>query len=141
MKLVIGEDTTVFLINSYIKEIDYKNEKELKKLIKKLNEKYNTRLHGFINATIYKDKMHGVIIELKKEKDYFDYFNKDLSISIKVIEKSFWYKTEDYTLKSKAKKTRKKDSDLYIKPKNIPDIELAQIIENSEVIYKENWRW
>lgn len=140
MKLIIGEDTTVFLIKSYIKEIDYKKEKNIRKLIKKLNKKYQTNLYGFIDVTVYIDNTYGVIINMKKTKNYFDYFNKDIDIAINIIEKDFWYKTEDETLKNKAKKIYKKDNEFYLKPKSISNIELAKIIEQSEIIYDENWR-
>lgn len=140
MKLIIDEDTTVFLINSYIKDTDYTKEKNLKKLIKKLNKKYKTNLYGFIDATIYIDKTYGVIINMKKTKNYFDYFNKDIDISINVIEKNFWYKVENPTIKN-IKKICKKDGFLYIKPKDTSSIELAKLIEQSEIIYNESWRW
>ena len=139
MKLIIDEDTTVFLINSYIKDTDYTKEKNLKKLIKKLNKKYKTNLYGFIDTTIYIDKTYGVIINMKKTKNYFDYFNKDIDISINVIEKNFWYKVENPTIKN-IKKICKKDGFLYIKPKDTSSIELAKLIEQSEIIYNESWR-
>lgn len=141
MKLIIGEDITVFLIKPYIKKQEYKSEKNIKKLIKKINKKYETKLYGFINVTVYIDEKYGTIIKMKKEKNYFDCFNKEIDIIIKVVEKEFWYKTENYALKNKAKEIRKSGDSFYLKPKNVSDIELGQIIEKSEIIYEEvNWR-
>ena len=145
MKLIIDENIVFFLNKIYLDNIDLKDEnlieKKLIKLINKIQKQYNIDLNGYYNVYIYKDKNYGLIIEIEKEKlDYLDYFNNQIELNIEIIEDTFLYKTDniftiDKTLLEKLIIYINKD-EIYLKIKeNINDIELGQIIENSQIIY------
>lgn len=145
MKLIIDENIVFFLNKIYLDNIDLKDEnlieKKLIKLINKIQKQYNIDLNGYYNVYIYKDKNYGLIIEMEKEKlDYLDYFNNQIELNIEIIEDTFLYKidnifTIDKTLLEKLIIYINKD-EIYLKIKeNINDIELGQIIENSQIIY------
>ena len=145
MKLIIDENIVFFLNKIYLDNIDLKDEnlieKKLIKLINKIQKQYNIDLNGYYNVYIYKDKNYGLIIEMEKEKlDYLDYFNNQIELNIEIIEDTFLYKTDniftiDKTLLEKLIIYINKD-EIYLKiKKNINDIELGQIIENSQIIY------
>lgn len=145
MKLIIDENIVFFLNKIYLDNVDIKDEslieKKLIKLINKIQKQYNIDLNGYYNVYIYKDKNYGLIIEMEKEKlDYLDYFNNQIELNIEIIEDTFLYKidnifTIDKTLLEKLIIYINKD-EIYLKIKeNINDIELGQIIENSQIIY------
>ena len=145
MKLIIDENIVFFLNKIYLDNMDLKDEnpieKKLIKLINKIQKQYNIDLNGYYNVYIYKDKNYGLIIEMEKEKlDYLDYFNNQIELNIEIIEDTFLYKidnifTIDKTLLEKLIIYINKD-EIYLKIKeNINDIELGQIIENSQIIY------
>lgn len=145
MKLIIDENIVFFLNKIYLDNVDIKDEslieKKLIKLINKIQKQYNIDLNGYYNVYIYKDKNYGLIIEMEKEKlDYLDYFNNQIELNIEIIEDTFLYKTDniftiDKTLLEKLIIYINKD-EIYLKIKeNINDIELGQIIENSQIIY------
>ena len=145
MKLIIDENIVFFLNKIYLDNIDLKDEnlieKKLIKLINKIQKQYNIDINGYYNVYIYKDKNYGLIIEMEKEKlDYLDYFNNQIELNIEIIEDTFLYKTDniftiDKTLLEKLIIYINKD-EIYLKIKeNINDIELGQIIENSQIIY------
>lgn len=145
MKLIIDENIVFFLNKIYLDNVNIKDEslieKKLIKLINKIQKQYNIDLNGYYNVYIYKDKNYGLIIEMEKEKlDYLDYFNNQIELNIEIIEDTFLYKTDniftiDKTLLEKLIIYINKD-EIYLKIKeNINDIELGQIIENSQIIY------
>ena len=145
MKLIIDENIVFFLNKIYLDNIDIKDEslieKKLIKLINKIQKQYNIDLNGYYNVYIYKDKNYGLIIEMEKEKlDYLDYFNNQIELNIEIIEDTFLYKIDNIftinkTLLEKLIIYINKD-EIYLKIKeNINDIELGQIIENSQIIY------
>lgn len=145
MKLIIDENIVFFLNKIYLDNVDIKDEslieKKLIKLINKIQKQYNIDLNGYYNVYIYKDKNYGLIIEMEKEKlDYLDYFNNQIELNIEIIEDTFLYKidnifTIDKTFLEKLIIYINKD-EIYLKIKeNINDIELGQIIENSQIIY------
>lgn len=145
MKLIIDENIVFFLNKIYLDNVDIKDEslieKKLIKLINKIQKQYTIDLNGYYNVYIYKDKNYGLIIEMEKEKlDYLDYFNNQIELNIEIIEDTFLYKTDniftiDKTLLEKLIIYINKD-EIYLKIKeNINDIELGQIIENSQIIY------
>ena len=145
MKLIIDENIVFFLNKIYLDNIDLKDEnlieKKLIKLINKIQKQYNIDLNGYYNVYIYKDKNYGLIIEMEKEKlDYLDYFNNQIELNIEIIEDTFLYKTDNIFTIDKTSLEKliiyiNKD-EIYLKIKeNINDIELGQIIENSQIIY------
>ena len=145
MKLIIDENIVFFLNKIYLDNIELKDEnlieKKLIKLINKIQKQYNIDLNGYYNVYIYKDKNYGLIIEMEKEKlDYLDYFNNQIELNIEIIEDTFLYKIDNIftinkTLLEKLIIYINKD-EIYLKIKeNINDIELGQIIENSQIIY------
>ena len=135
MKLIIDDDIDIYLSKPYLKNIDLNDIKVIKKIIKKINKKYDIDLYGFIEVKIYIDKNYGVIINIKKEElEYFDYFNDEIEMNIEIINDSFLYKINNIYINSKIKTYKYKDS-LYISIDKIDNINLGKIIETSEIIY------
>ena len=145
MKLIIDDNIVVFLDKVYLQSLDLNNqnvlEKKLIKLINKLQNKYRVDLNGYYNVFIYKDSNYGLIIDMQKQQlEYLDYFSNQIELNIEIIEDTFLYKTDniftiDKTLLEKLIIYINKD-EIYLKIKeNINDIELGQIIENSQIIY------
>ena len=140
MKLIIDDDIDIYLSKPYLKNIDLNDIKVIKKIIKKINKKYDIDLYGFIEAKIYIDKNYGVIINIKKEElEYFDYFNDEIEMNIEIINDSFLYKINEIYDKEqiKNKKIYKQKDNLYINIDKIDNIDLGKIIETSEIIYGE----
>lgn len=139
MKLIKDDNITIFLSNSYIKNIDIENRESIEKLIHQINKKYNIELYGYYYVQIYIDKNYGIIINIKKEElEYMDYFNNALEMNIEIIEDSFLYKVEDiFSIKDMLNKLtiRKYDDNFYIEVKRTSDIDLGIILENAEIIY------
>ena len=139
MKLLYGKNIIIYINKNIIKNIDLNDKEKIERLIKKINQKYNIELCGYYNALIYVDKTYGLIIEIiKEELEYMDYFNNDLEINIEIIEDSFLYKIEDiYSAQKLLDKTiiRKYKDNLYLETKNVENIELGIIIENSKITY------
>ena len=140
MKLIIGNDIDIYLNKQYLKNIDINDTNTLKKIIKKINKKYNIDLYGYIEVKIYIDNNYGVIINIKKEElEYFDYFNDEIEMNIEIINDSFLYKINEIYDKEqiKNKKIYKQKDNLYINIDKIDNIDLGKIIETSEIIYGE----
>lgn len=139
MKLVKGEDITIFLSNPYIKNLDLDNREMVEKFIYKINKKYNMELYGYYDVNIYLDKNYGIIINIKKEElEYIDYFNTNIEMNIEIMKDSFLYKIEDiYRIKDILNKfiIRKHKDNIYLEKKNISNIDLGIILENAEIIY------
>ncbi|MBR3230273.1 MAG: hypothetical protein IKF91_05570 [Bacilli bacterium] len=139
MKLIIDDGINIYLNKQYLKSVDLNDTKTIKKIIKKINKKYDIDLYGYIEAKIYIDKNYGIIINLKKEElDYFDYFNNEIEMNIEIINDSFLYKIEDYNKDLIKNKTiYKYKENLYINIDKIDNINLGKILETSEIIYGE----
>ena len=60
----------IYIKKCFIDNIDFSIkediEKYLKKLFKTLSKKYNLKIEGFYNITVYIDKYYGIILHLEK---------------------------------------------------------------------------
>ena len=73
----------VYIIKDKIKNIDFNSDKDIKKILKILEEKYSINIEGFYDICIYVDKYYGVVIHLEKDKDYYSYYKEiDFRITI-----------------------------------------------------------
>lgn len=145
MKLIINDNIVIFLDKLYLHNLENQSdkitEKELIKLINKLQNKYKIDISGYYNVYIYQDKTYGIVIELQKEQlDYLEYLSDQIQLDIETIEDTFLYKIEDffYLNKTLLKKfdIYKKSDTLYLSPHDkLTNAETAILIENSEIIY------
>lgn len=141
-------DENVFDI--YIKKdglgnVDFNNkdniEKYLKKLFRILKNKYFVKIEGFYNITIYIDKYYGVIFHLEKEElEYYDYFKNQVDMRIISIDTEFLYLVDDIPngLSNKIKICII-NNNIYLKiKKELTNLEMMNLIENSKIIYDCN---
>ena len=134
MKIVVDEEITIFISKEYLNKIDINNKQTIENLIKKINDNYNVNLEGSLEISIYHDIYYGLIINIKKGFDYFDYFRSEIEMNIKIKKSIFLYKVDITNIDLSDNITVYKDRDnIYIKPNR--DIFLGRIIENSEIIY------
>ena len=142
MKIKKEESKTILYIPKIDKENNLENidnlETYFRKLFIKLKKIYNIKLAGYYNITIYLNDIYGTIVELAKEEIKYSYLNDKIDMQIEILENSeILYKINDY-YKSKDIITYKLDSDIYIKPLNITNINLSKLIEHSTIIYGES---
>lgn len=141
-------DENIFDI--YIKKdglgnVDFNNkdniEKYLKKLFRILKNKYFVKIEGFYNITIYIDKYYGVIFHLEKEElEYYDYFKNQVDMRIISIDTEFLYLVDDIPngLSNKIKICII-NNNIYLKiKKELTNLEMMNLIENSKIIYDCN---
>ncbi|MBR3898518.1 MAG: hypothetical protein IKJ43_04505 [Bacilli bacterium] len=134
MKIIVDDDITIFLCKDYVKRIDINNKESIENFIKKINDNYSINLEGCLDINIYRDIYYGLIINIKKDFDYFDYFKNDIEMNIKIEDSIFLYKIENIDKYLLDNMTIYKDKEnIYIKPNS--KIFLGKIIENSKVIY------
>lgn len=148
MKVSINDEDSIMLYinNIYIDKINFEDKEELEKYFKqlfgKLKKFYKVNIRGYYNIRVYTDNFYGIIIYLQRENiDYCDYFGNQVDMRI-TIEKNncFLYKINDlFTIDKEILKKiniiKYKDY-FYIKIiRNISSIEMANIIENSTIVY------
>ena len=109
-------------------------EEEFKEVLDKLEKVYKIEINGSYKINVYKDNIYGSVLEIKKDKDYYDYFNT-IDMNINIIDSNFLYEVEDYFIDTSSDIYCYNDK-FYLDVKNRE--ELLKIIENSKVIYKEN---
>ena len=134
----------IYIKKDLIDNIDFKSkedlEKYLKKLFKTLKNKYNTKIEGFYEITVYIDKYYGVIFHLEKEDiDYYDYFKNQVDMRIITIDTEFLYLVDDipFNLLNKIN-ILFKNNNLYIKiQKDLTKLEMMNLLENSRIVYEE----
>lgn len=141
-------DENIFDI--YIKKdglgnVDFNNkdniEKYLKKLFRILKNKYFVKIEGFYNITIYIDKYYGVIFHLEKEElEYYDYFKNQVDMRIISIDTEFLYLVDDIPNELSNKiKICIINNNIYLKiKKELSNLEMMNLIENSKIIYDYN---
>ena len=143
MKLIVGDDIIIYLSKAYIKNININDKDDLIKLIKKINNKYNIELSGYLNINVYIDKNYGIIMNIKKEElEYLDYFN-DIQMNIEVTDDSFLYKIDDILCIKKLLNDivlYKYKDHFYLKIIKISDINLGKILEYCQLIYGKKAR-
>lgn len=107
-----------------------------------LKDKYHINISGYCNVTLYQDNIYGVIVDIKKKfTDYFDYFDNQVDMKIDVAKNSiFLYKVN--SLSNLCEKYYSLfyiylyEDGIYLKPKkNINQLVLGSLIENSTIIY------
>ena len=132
----------IYLKKEIISDIDFKNkdsiESYLKKLFKKLKEKYELIIEGFYNVKIYVDKYYGVIIHLEKEDlDYYDCFKNQVDMRIIVEDINLYYLVDDIPpINIKKIDIINKNNNIYLKIKeDLTDLEKMILLENSKIVY------
>ena len=125
----------LLLSNNYL-------EKYFRSLFQVLKEKYQMDISGYYNITLYQDSLYGVIMEIQKEfSDYFDYYDNQVDMKIDVSKDGcILYQLDSFSLLNKDDYshlyTYIYDEKIYVKPKkNISQIGLGRVIENSTIIY------
>ncbi len=110
----------------------------LKKLFKILKSKYDIRIEGFYEITVYLDKFYGVVLHLEKDDlDYYDYFKNQVDMRIITVDTNFMYLVDDIPRDILNKvKVYIEDNNIYLKIKDeLTDLEMMKLLENSELIY------
>ena len=132
----------IYIKKCFINNIDFSIkediEKYLKKIFKILSKKYNLKIEGFYNITVYIDKYYGIILHLEKEEiDYYEYYKNQVDMRLITIDTDFIYEVEDIPLNIFNKvDVITKDNNIYLKIKEeLTNIEMMNLIENSKLIY------
>ena len=103
----------------------------------KLNTIYELDLYGSYEINIYKNKIYGIILEIKEQENpYLDYYNGiDMKITISKYN-DFIYKVNNYYKELKNNcEIYTLDGIIYAIPKKDEFQKLGILIENSEIIY------
>lgn len=132
----------VYIKKEFLSNIDFNNkesiEKYLKKLFKRLKNKYYITVEGFYNITIYIDRYYGVIFHLEKEDlEYYNYFKNQVDMRLISVETDFLYHVDDmpYYLLNKVNVIIK-DKEMYLKLKqDLTKLEMMRLLENSKILY------
>ncbi len=143
MRVVCSDDIVSLYINKvYFQNFDFSDkcflESYLKKILKMLSNRYNLFFDGFYDINMYTDINYGVIIDvIREDLEYFDYFNNQIQMNIKVIETSFLYELFDFpTFSIEMFDVYKFSDKIYVKIKEQMDvIMLGKLIELSRIIY------
>lgn len=142
VKFIDDKEFDIYLKANFIKDIDFNKKEELeiyfKRLFKILNNKYNIKVEGFYEITVYVDKFYGVILHLEKEElDYYDYFKNQVDMRIMTIDTEFLYLVDDipFNIIDKIEIITNNDN-IYIKiKKKLNDIEMMNLMENCVITY------
>ena len=134
----------IYIKKELISDINFKDKNDLeiylKKLFKILKEKYNIEIFGFYDITVYIDKYYGVIFHLVKEElDYYDYFKNQVDMKLIIKETELLYEVYDIPthLYNKIKVCIKNDN-IYLKIiKDLTNVEMMNLVENSRIVYEE----
>ncbi len=142
VKFIDDKEFDIYLKSNFIKDIDFNKKEELeiyfKRLFKILNNKYNIKVEGFYEITVYVDKFYGVILHLEKEElDYYDYFKNQVDMRIMTTDTEFLYLVDDIPLNIIDKiEIITNNDNIYIKiKKKLNDIEMMNLMENSVITY------
>lgn len=145
MKIDVIHDKIVIYLKKDKVNIDFKDEYRLESFLKKLficlNDYYNIEIKGYYDVCVYIDNIYGMVLVLKSEDyDFYDYFDKQVDMRIKINKNKFLYKVDDlYNINLSKYKIYKYLSDIYLLPKcNLNNIELGKLIEISDIIYDSN---
>ena len=134
MVKIINDVIIVFFINYLDYDDKDKLENELKNILNRLDKIYHIEIKGNYKINVYKDSIYGSIFEIKKDNDYYDYFNT-IDMNINIIDSNFLYEVDDYFTNIDCD-IYLYNNKIYLDIKNRED--LLRIIERSKVIYKEN---
>ena len=132
----IDEDIfDIYIIKDKITNVDFNNDKELEKYLKKLfkvlKDDYSVNIEGFYDVVIYIDKYYGIVIHMEKEKlEYYNYY-KEIDMRLTIKESIFLYQIDNYI---KNKKIHIIDNNMYLEITNYND--LINVIENcNNILY------
>jgi len=141
MKLLVSDDNIiVFLSKKQTKNISF-NDKDvsnqfLAQLILKLKKSYKVDLCGYYSVIIHLDDNYGAIIEFEKEKlEYFDYYEDQVDLDVKLKEEKFVYEIDDFNYFDFKYKYIKIKDKIYLILDKISEIEMGKILEYSKIIY------
>lgn len=134
----------IYIKNNLIKDIDFSIkddiEKYLKKLFKILKNKYNLVIEGFYDITVYIDKFYGIILHLEKENiEYYEYYKNQVDMRLITVDTEFMYEVDDipFNILDKIKICVKSGKIYLIIKKELSNLEMMKLLENSRVVYKE----
>ena len=83
MVKIINDVIIVFLMQYLSFDNKELLEEEFKEVLDKLEKVYKIEINGSYKINVYKDNIYGSVLEIKKDKDYYDYFNTiDMNINI-----------------------------------------------------------
>lgn len=112
-------------------------ERYLKKIFLKLKNYYDIQIKGYYDVTIYIDNKYGIILKLIKQNlEYYNYFNNQVDMKIRLFYKKFWYLIDDYEFNPQRFNMYEYSGKIYLYPKcKLTKKELAYLNENAIVIY------
>ena len=133
----------IYIKKELINNIDFNNKSELenylKKLFKILRNKYNIKIEGFYNITVYVDKYYGVIFNIEKEElEYYNYIKNQVDMKVVTIYTEILYLVDDIPIELLNKfNINIKDNNIYLKIKEeLTNLEMMKLLEFSKVVYK-----
>lgn len=127
-----NKDNFILFFNRFDGDVDLENiEEAFKKIFLRLNKYYDINIEGFYNVIVYKDDNYGIVLESKVEDGYS--FYKQIDMHVILENKKFLYKINDTNIKGKKYFY---DNNIYLEVLSLNDEEMLNLIENSEVIYK-----
>lgn len=127
-----NKDNFILFFNRFDGDVDLENiEEAFKKIFLRLNKYYDINIEGFYNVIVYKDDNYGIVLESKVEDGYS--FYKQIDMHVILENKKFLYKINDTNIKGKKYFY---NNDIYLEVLSLNDDEMLNLIENSEVIYK-----
>ena len=145
MSIKFIDDLTfdIYIKKELINNIDFNNKTELvkylKKLFKVLKNKYNIKIEGFYNITVYIDKYYGVIFNIEKEElEYYNYIKNQVDMKVITIDTEILYLVDDipFDIINKVN-IHIKDNNIYLKVKEeLTNLEMMKLLEFSKVVYK-----
>ncbi len=145
MKVSI-EDENNFIVFLNNKDFDFEDKEYLENYFRQLfniiKSRYKLEVNGFYNIVVYKDKLYGIILSMKKESiEYFDYFDNqvEMRIAISPYDK-FIYKVENNDLNFPMDNCNVflYLGNIYLIPNNdIKSVEFGEILEYTTVVYGE----
>lgn len=142
LELINDDELVVYLKKNTVYDINYSNEKELKKLLKnlfiKLSDIYNINIKGFYNINVYIDKNYGTVLLIKREEiEYYDFFDNQVDMKIVLKRNPFLYKIDDlFSINTRKYNVYAYLNSFYLLPKKELDFnELIHLLEISTIIY------
>lgn len=140
------DNLVIFLTKEKLGNINFEIYDEIEQYFRKLfinlKQNYSIKLNGYYNIKIYKDKLYGIVLEIKGEDiDYLDLFDNQVEMNIEIKEGSILYQIDDYFFLNNKNDMEiyKYQNKLYILLKNkISNEEYLKLIEFSNLVYDES---
>ena len=136
MKVSIeDENNFIVFLNNKKFFLDDKDdlEQQFKSIFNDIKLRYQFDVSGYYDIIVYKDKIYGMILSMKKEDiEYLDYF--DNQVEMRIVTSPY----NDLNIPFDNCEVRSFRGNIYIIPhNNVKNIEFAQILEYTTVIYGE----